>query len=139
MKLTYFDSRVLGNLSKRGRKPTSHGGEVSITVAPLSGRIYLSTGLVKKFILDIHRFGLALDESGRIYFYLDDEHGFRLQAHQHSYSIQSRSTVETILTEVNIDDRRTVIFKVADKAKKINGKSLYLLTDSMNLGQNIIK
>lgn len=128
MKLKFFDSRILGNKSNRGRKPSAYGLETTITVAPLSGRIYLSTGLVKKFMLDVHRFGLAMDESsGSVFFYLDDEHGFRPQQHQHSYFIHSKTTVQEILTEVSEDERTSVLFEVSDATIIVNDKTLFKL------------
>ena len=105
MKLKYFDSRALGRQSRRGRKPAVDGMQM-ITIAPHTGRIYVSVAVVQKFSLLTNRFGLAIDEnSGNLFFYLDNEHGFPLIDHHHSFYVHCKNAVTEILTDVVEDEK----------------------------------
>ncbi len=144
MKLKLFDSRTLKRQGRRGRKPVADGDQV-ITVAPHSGRIYLSVGFVQRFSLLTNRFGLAIDEdSGRLFFYIDNDNGFRLIDHHASFYVHSKTTVTEVLTDVEDESSSGICFVLNETTIKQDGKTFYELkaqreSDSKKKAKEILK
>ncbi len=125
----YFDARLM---SKKRERKAKRSERMIVTFAPLTYRIYVSTGVFHSLDLGNKKITIVMPKEGdELFLWLDDVLGFELEAIKWSYYINSRETVKSVVERfcpVTGDDSKAIEFEVAKKTKAVDGKQMYPLT-----------